>query len=389
MATCSTTGIRDFPIRNNVPITTTLNDGIKDNSLLLDIQWSSRSTAPQLLANGFIDNSSSQNTTLRLQGNSYILQSIQICLPQHTTLVTADKSPTIGAEIILSFSTTASIAEKYCYICIPINTVSTTRLPEFLEAIRNDVLPGRPITLESLIPADRNFISYSTCLQQTQSSRTSAVQARVLVFVNCLSYPSNYLNRLRSLIPNNLQTYPNVLLPDNVQAKTQANLFTISAEIDYRNYLRYGLLQKTNNTNTVRNTREDTTDAYKCVPLLPSENVKGGKIVVDTTTGVPLSQILKNADNNNNLGLPSNNKSNISPATVEKIIAISFGIGFGLFILSVLAYVISNFTTGNAGPSFPYLQNKLSGLSINAIIGIIGGIIGLIIGISITFALKQ
>jgi hypothetical protein len=124
MSLCPSTGIRDFPIKNNVNVDEQLILAVQE-SYLVQAQWAQRSDAPRIVdqQNRFLNegaqhSAATNQTTLRLQGNSYTLQSVQICKPQHTGFLRNADKPLVQAEIILSFS--GSSAEKYVFFCIPI-----------------------------------------------------------------------------------------------------------------------------------------------------------------------------------------------------------------------------------------------------------------------------
>ncbi len=200
MSICPNTGVRDFPIRNLVKVTDTLVSGINE-SFMLSTQWEQRSTAPQFdIANndkGFLQegtkySSGTNVTTLRFQGNSYTLQSVQICTPQHKDFVLEADKPNVMAAVLLCFSTPSEIAEKYVIFCVPVLNSATTTPNIYLTALANDRLPGGPISLETLLPPrDKQvFISYSTCLSQLQGGKSVATQARVLVFYKSIVFPN-------------------------------------------------------------------------------------------------------------------------------------------------------------------------------------------------------
>jgi hypothetical protein len=129
-------------------------------------------------------------------------------------------------------------------------------------------------------------------------------------------------------------------------------------------------------------TRVDSTDAYKCVPLIPDENVKDGKIIVDTEKGELLSQVLKDRSDDDNSG-----QGGLSPADVERTIAIVLGIAIGIFALSVLAYAITLATTGNAGPAWPWIREQFSKMTPYGFTTLIIGIICMLIGLGLGYAI--
>jgi hypothetical protein len=385
MATCSPTGIRDFPIDNRVPVTDSLNKSIQED-FLLDIQWGKRSTAPQFTnANGLLNEgrlgTDSQTTTLRLQGNSYNLLSVQLAQPQHASFLTAARSSATKAEFVLVFQTTAQIGEPYLFLCIPIVTLSTNSRPVYLEALRQDKLFGRPIGLDALLPSQPGFLSYSTCIQQRQRSVTSAVQVRVLVFVEGITYPEPLLQEIQARIPgqeDSALSFPTLILPDNLQGSSLTNRFVITSEIDYKALLRYGIYSTAKPSQTGR--RVDSTSSYQCVPLKPDRDIRNGQITIDTTTGRPLSNVLadKAADDADIQG-PA---AKVTPAQIEKAVSISLGI-FILFCFALfIAYLIILFTVKRpwADTAFSSIRSWFTTWGPLGIGALFMGIIGFLIG---------
>ena len=368
MSLCPSTGIRDFPIQNNVKVNDDLILAVKE-SYLISVQWAQRSDAPKITSEGFWDEGSQKSaatnqTTLRLQGNSYTLQSVQLCKPQHTGFVREADKPLIQAEVILSFSGNGNGAEKYVFFCIPVLNKPTINPNVYITATANGRLPGGPISVGSIMPEKQGFLCYSTCLNQVQSGKTIATQARVFVFYEGTPFSlGNYNEPLR--------------LPDNITPTTMAVPFTLQNDIDFKNFLRSSDL-KTGKGDASLNQRTDATSAYKCTPLNPDTQIKDGKIVVDTENGVLLSQVLQTRTADLSGSAPS---GGLTPGDIQKVIAIAFGIGFGLLILSLLAYFVSIYSTGEG--SFPKgdvisIPEWISSIGPNVAIAIIGFIVGAI-----------
>jgi hypothetical protein len=339
MSLCPSTGIRDFPIQNNVKVDAALLLAVQE-SYLVSVQWAQRSDAPKVAGGGFFDegaqhSAATNQSTLRLQGNSYTLQSVQLCTPQHTGFVRDVDKPLVQAELILCFSGSGTGAEKYVFFCIPILNKPTTSPNVYITAAKNGKLPGGPISVGSIMPENQGFLCYSTCLNQIQSGKSVATQARVFVFYEGIFFDLGGMNPI------------GVQLPDNITPKTMAVPFTLQNDVDFKNFLRSSDL-KTGKGDAALNQRVDATSAYKCTPLNPDTQIKDGKIVIDTQKGTLLSQVLESRTSDLSANEPS---AGLSPGDIQKVIAIAFGIGFGLLILSVLAYFVSIYSTGD--DSFP------------------------------------
>jgi hypothetical protein len=393
MSTCSNLGVRDFPIQRTAQLSSTIIDSVKE-SFLIDIQWATKSNAPEfvidsndkgMLREGSLSGQAS-TTTLRFQGNSYTLKTMQLTKSLHGSFFTEELQRQIPAELVLVFSTTNSIAEKYVFFCIPIFAGASTQQNSYLNALQQGRLPGNPISLGTVIPQDSRFLAYSTCLSQLQNNQSTAVQARVLLFYSTISF--SQVNELKKKIyryrnANNVlvdgavtQPFPDVRLPDLLSAKTMPVPFTIDNETTFTRFLRSGSLQDAKGQGGVY-TREDTTASYKCVPLNPDLHVnKDKKIVIDTRKGELLSDVLNKRDSDLDADL---GRKGLNAEQVETILAVAFGIAIGLLILSILAYFISRATASEGsfakGPIVvlpAWIKNGTPILVVSLIVGLIG-----------------
>lgn len=106
----------------------------------------------------------------------------------------------------------------------------------------------------------------------------------------------------------------------------------------------------------------------------PDQNVRDGKIVIDTDKGVPLSQVLSEKIDSDT---PS---GSITPGDVEKIVAILVGTVLGVFVLSIIAYIITIYTSKNALDNWPWLRLQTSSLLPITMVAILMGGMGFAIG---------
>ncbi len=371
---CPATGIKDFPIQNNVTVTETLNQSIFEPSSL-EIQWAQRGTVPAFQQNAFTEgdlNSGGQTTTLRLRGNSYSLKLVKLAEPQHKTLLPDTDKNLCIAEVVLVFESASALVEKFVILCIPILNRASTSPSPYLEAIREDRLPGKPISLKDLLPQSKRYVSYTTCLHQVTAGKTNPVQTAVLVFTGGLSYSQTLLRDVLKKINGSPTTAPPLgALPNGLVAKTNTTTFLITTEGDYKNFLRTSDLADI--AAGSGNRRIDSTDSYKCVPLNPDQTVKNNRIVIDTDKGVPLSQVLKEKKE-------EQGEAKITPGMVERMIAILLGTAAGIFILSILAYLFSRVTSDTAEPQWVWLttqsRNLLPMIFVSMVVGVIGFLIG-------------
>lgn len=386
MSTCPNTGVRDFPIKTTVNITDAFIASISE-TFLINVQWGQRSTPPTLVTNG-VDgllqegssiSSSASTTTLRFQGNSYTLFSAQLSSPIHPDFLRGAEKPLIKAELLLIFKTASDIAEKYVFFCIPVLQTATASPNVYLNAILNDRLPGGPISLSTLIPPSReqDFFSYSTCLSQVTGQQTIATQVRVLFFYKGIRHPN--VDGLLRKFRRPLAAFPKYTLPDQLRASTMPSPFLLDNETVFGRFLRSGNLDA-NLYGGAGTFREDTTSAYKCVPLNPDTQVTDGKIKVDTSRGTLLSKVLNDRSADLNADLE---KKGMDADDMERMIAIALGITIGLLVLMIAAYFISRVTAspGSYAPGpvvvIPaWIKNITPTMFISAFVGILGFVIG-------------
>lgn len=375
--------MKNFPIQNNVTVSQSLNESIFE-APSLEIQWAKRGTVPAFTQNNFTEgiyNSAEQTTTLRLRGNLYTLQFVRLVQPQHKSFLSAQDKNLCNGEIVMLFESGGALTEEFVFLCIPLLNKSTTILSPYLEAIRQDRLPGKPISLDTLLPSSKKYTSYTTCLQRTTSNVSSPVQAAVLVFTEGLSYPDaqlkEVLKKMKDFIVKSGQLAPRYLttppalgpLIKGLVAMTGSS-FLIQSETEYRNYLRTSELTFQGQSG---NRRTDSTDSYKCVPLKPDQDVKNNQIIIDTDKGVPLSQILKEKTDEQGQG-------QITPGMVERMIAAILGTAAGIFILSVIAYLFSRVTSDDSYENFPWFVDRTKDMLPMVFISIVVGIVGFLIG---------
>jgi hypothetical protein len=363
---CLETGLKGFPIKVDFPIPSSLNPSIVED-LIMDISWGTKSVTPRFsgsqLEEGDVNQTSSQ-TSLRIQGNQYFLKSIQICNPLHSSFLNPDVSASCRAEIVFIFGSNG----KYAILCVPIIAGNTDSPSKYLEALRYDALPGKPISLNTLLPENLHYIHYNTCLTQIKSQKTVPVNITVVVFNSGLVYHEAYITEIRRKIGS----FPSITLPDTLQLGSPR---IIASEVDYKQFFRYGLYIPSLHSGDSR-IRTDSTSAYKCVPLLPDQNVKDGQIKVDTEKGELLSQVLKDNDD-----IEAASSSGPTPADVEKMMAIMFGVSIGIFILVIIAYYISVWTgDSNTTQNWPWIYDLLKQITPAYFIGTLSLFIGFMLG---------
>lgn len=381
---CPDIGIRNFPIQVGSGILNLedINKGIEED-LFIYVSWGPRSNAPKFKPNSPLLDEGVEGTvagsSLRYNNLDYTLKTVQITKPQHATFVVGAETTAVKGEAVLIFYNNSPIGDAYLILCIPIIQGNASSGSPYIQAILSDRLNNRQLTLDSLIPSKRKCVTYSTCLVKTDSNtnRSVSANATVFVFVYGIQETANRIGLLRIASmgrdPKINKEFGSLILPDGIQKLTP--LYTIPTPADYRSLIRYRSFPEAGVTRTSSNQRTDPTSSYQCVPLKPDENVRDGKLIIDTDKGVPLSQVLAEKEEDE-----GKEKGTITPGDVERIIAIIFGVFGGVFVLSVLAYIVSIVTSQNAGPSFPYMRSLLAGFTPFVFIAVAAGIVGFFIG---------
>ncbi len=203
-----------------------------------------------------------------------------------------------------------------------------------------------------------------------------------MVYTEGLSYPNPNLTELARKrsgpSPTNPPVLPAMQMPDSLVKRTESQPTTISTQENYKTLLRYSQYYPTTRPDSSRY-RTDRLDSYKCVPLEPSQNVKDGKIVVDTESGELLSQVMKDAE------LGEAREYKITPATVEKIIAVLIALILLALVLLVLAYILAYMTTPNADSFFGIIKQHIGTIAPVVFFSLLLGFIGFLVGVFLMY----
>jgi hypothetical protein len=232
---CSTEGLRGFPIQNNVPVSDTLNDSIPD-SVFLDIQWGTQANIPTFSSSMKSMVESSNTTTLRLQGISYTLREIQIVKPQHKSFLKTENQEKQKAEILLIFGDVRNIV----VFCIPLLLAPFASPNEYFNAILQDKLPGHPISASSLLTSDRKYVTYVSCMNASQGTKSSAESLRTFVFYSGLSVTQETLDGILTKGKAKALGFPVSGIIGQLVTPS-AGVSKIASAVDYKNFLRTGI----------------------------------------------------------------------------------------------------------------------------------------------------
>ena len=391
MSTCSSTSIQSFPVGlSSIVPTAELYTSVLQ-PLLFDFEWGTRTTNPQFEdgQNGMINEPN--RSILRYNGLSYDLESVQITSPTHQTWITSRSSSTNNQEdIILTFSYTnlGSNRSEYIIIVVPILRVPETTNSPYFNAFATPNPPSQ-ISISSVIPSGSStlFAVYSTCFNGTGLG-TPNQNVLNIIAVNGLNVTDLTMVRIKASFTQlqsggTVRPYSGYVAPLGLSISTQ--LRTISTDSDFRlrvtvtkNILVPPRRDESNNGDP----REETVDAYKCVPFDPDKQMINGKIRVDPNTGTPLN-IVESQRNELKNSIVTN--MTISTEVYSKYVSTALAFFFTAIVVVVVIYffigaAIGPSMVGHGGGFFNRLFKNLTNVPAYSVIGMLCGFIGFMMG---------
>jgi hypothetical protein len=282
-------------------------------------------------------------TFVHWKGNKYVNMSTQIVGPTHSKWLLTESNPANNvADFIMTFQTTAEVVSyKFITIIIPLikADVPATSAPEFLRRFADPAGTGE-YTLRTMYPQSPTtmFVSYATCLRG-YSTMKSPEMVSVFVAPGGLAVSSDIMDTIKSSrFPQKFPPYSPPYMTrlstsdrQTVGTKTMAFQDFIQTTNQLLNYENVGKQYK----DVSKAIREDSLDAYQCVPLDPDRNIEDGKIKVDLDTGEVLSDVVAER---NALRTADAVKGSMEPGRLEKYMGTAIGIILGIIFFSLILY---------------------------------------------------
>jgi hypothetical protein len=397
MSTCPANSIQAFPVglSSTIVPTAELYTSVLQ-PLLFDFQWGTRSTNPQFEdgQNGLINETST--SSLRYNGLTYELESVQFTSPTHRTWIAPQSSSTNNQEdIILTFSYTnlGSNRSEYVIIVVPILRVPETTNSPYFNAFATTNAPTQ-MSISSVIPSGAStlFAVYSTCFNGTGLGTPNQNVLNVIA-VNGLNVTDLTMARIKSSF-NQLQAggtprpYSAYVAPLELTISSQIR--TISTDSDFRlrvTTTKNILVPPGAGENPNRDPAEETVDAYKCVPFDPEKQMLNGKIKLDPNTGTPLN-IVESQRSDLKKSIETNLK--IPAEVYSKYVSTALAFFFTIIVVVVVIYVfigaaIGPSMVGHGGGFFNRLFKNLTNIPAYSVIGILCGFIGFMIGMVLKY----
>jgi len=395
MSECPPYSLGKFPVGMLLTPTIDMYTSVLD-PLKFQFQWGVRTTAPHFITgeNGIIDELAT--TTLRYDGKTYVLESVQITDPTHKSwVVPAITRQNNLEDIILRFAYTPNINQQREFIVIVIPILRSTtpvKDPSYLTAF--GTTNSSQISLQSVVPSGASslFSYYRSCSPATGLLPSQTVFN--IIAVTGLNVNSLTMANIKTVFTNMRinTTYGPYINPVSI-VYTQQNNISISSDTQFRTLVgsTFNILSPANaGINPNAPPIEETSDAYKCVPFDPDTQMLNGKIRIDPSSGTVLSQI-----QSDRTALVENaNISTVKTLLTSDIYIKYMSTALAFLFTGIIGVIIVYFLVGaSVGPSaighgaghFSRAFKQATNFPLYLTVGILCTFIGFIIGMLIKY----
>jgi hypothetical protein len=349
----------------------------------------------QTSQNGIL--SDSTTTSVRYDGKTYTLYSVQLTDPTHNNwIIPASAHGANSEDIILTFSysTIGSGPSQYLVFVVPIlRTTSVINDPSYLSAIGTASITN-PISLQSLIPSDPSslFAYYSTCSPAATAGQLPQSILNIIA-VGGLQVSDTTMARIKGLFiktsASSATTYGGYIAPITINySNTPTTIKSITQFNQMVNSTQNILVPPTAGVGPVAEPVEDTIDAYKCVPFDPEHQLVNGKITINSNDGTLLSTIQADREAVMDQGIQA--ASALTPAIYTKYVSYALAFFMTLIIFVILIYFCIGAAVGTTavGHGAGYFQRSFkaaTNVPTYLVIGILCGFTGFMIGMIIKY----
>jgi len=324
-------GNTSFPVIPPAAADKALYDSVRD-TIGVEFNLGPRANAPIFVntSEARIDEGSDTGIYIRYNSLNYKIVQAQITKPLNKSwiLSAATKNNNV-ADLTLTFQSSSSTADpKYIFMSVPILRETTTVIdPLYIAALAGQNVNG-PFSLSQCIPSVKDYATYTTCLEP------APFNALCILFYQGLSVNGGTLDAMARLAGNG-GTWPSFKAPTDVTLISSIPPITPDA---FRASVRINTVGAAQTTK-MSATRTDNTSAYQCVPLDPDRDVANGKLIIDTSTGIP-QPMTKLLGARESARKDVGGKPPLAPGEMETIIAAFLGIilSLGLVIGATYAY---------------------------------------------------
>ena len=317
-------GNTSFPVIPPAASDSALYDSVRD-TIPVEFNLGPRANAPIFLntAEARIDEGGSSGIYIRYNSLNYKISQAQITKPLNKSwILSAATKENNVADLTLTFQSSSSTADpKYIFMSIPILRQTATVIdPLYIAALAGQNVAG-PFSLSQCIPSVNDYASYTTCLEP------APFNAFCIVFYQGLPINGGTLDALARLAGNG-GVWPSFKAPTDVTLTTSIPPITPDAFRASVRINKVGAAQ----TTKMSATRVDNTSAYQCVPLDPDRDIANGKLIIDTSTGIP-QPMTKLLGARESARKDVGGKPPLNPGEMETIIAAFLGIILSLALV--------------------------------------------------------
>lgn len=340
MAVCSSSGFSGFPI-NPSGWTSIIDKStyVINNDISLQFSPSDNQCGYN---NGFC--AVNNQNTFFMGGTQYAINRIRICSPGQNGLST--NTPIAELNIWGKPTAPSSSQQTIAVLNIPIfqGSVNSPAGVNFISYLNN-----QQIKLDSLIPKgnDVNVVRYNTCIETNMNNTINIV-------VGYWESGITIIQESRRLIPSPLVNFgvPKSLINPAKLLSSYALSATGKTSLVYTTNDPLDILIPYNSSITSPSdltkiryikgfsditSSKQSTNAYKCITINPSKDIKNGQILINPDTGKRLSEELADSQVENEMNIQVGSIGD----TMEKI-AIALGVCLGLLLLFVLFYYLAH-----------------------------------------------
>lgn len=365
---CPSGSLNGFPVTTTVPITDILLASISEN-FEITASWGIRYTIPNFIGSTADLDEVIGSTNIEYNSNKYTLLSVQFEKASHVSWLSTANQPNNQEDLVFTFnynslSSPIDTAPQLIIIVVPIiRNVSNaiTSDPVYLQALGDPTKNGQALTLQSVIP-ETTYVYYNTCLNMQLKSNLALNQnMNFLVFVNTaglsvstgtMTRIGQYYNRISAsgavttpagTNATAITPYPPYTIPF-LTLNSGITPYTISSQLDFGLKIRStaGIF---NAVVPLAPPTNETTDAYKCVPLDPETQVQNGQLMVDPNTGALLTTVLgdRQKEITATVAAPG------TPGTVSFAFSSSIATIVGVTLVFIFIVIILTLTFGQFG----------------------------------------
>jgi hypothetical protein len=393
ISSCSSFALQSFPIKILTQPTLDLYFSVLE-PLSFEFQWATRTTAPVFLGaqNGML--SEDKNSSVRYNGITYTLESVQLTDPTHKGwILPARLQQSNFEDIILTFShnTLENSKGDYLVFVIPIiRNFSNVTESNYLTSI-GTTGAAQSISLKSVIPSDPNslFAYYSTCVP-AKAVGLSSQNVLNIIAVGGLPMIDVSMARIKKVFTSiSLNTtYGGYVPPLSITYPNTST--TLSSAVQFTQYINTTqniLVPPTAGVGPIQGPIEDSTDAYKCVPFDPDNQIVDGKITINPNTGTILTQVQAERNALVKAGKPV---SGPPPEVYAKYASTALAFFFSLILVVILVYVfvgraVGPHTLGHGAGYFQKYSTTINNMPTYLIIGLLCGFVGFMVGVVLKY----